>query len=405
MTTRRITIVGASLAGTRAALALRREGFDGEIVLVGDEDVAPYDRPPLSKAYLTGEDPQAAIRPATPGLDDLDLTWRRGRRAEALDVADRAVTLDDGEVVAADGVLLACGASPRRLPDTDGVAGVHALRTVADAASLRADIDGGARRVVVIGAGFIGAEVAASCRTRGADVTIVEALDLPLARVLPPVLGGVVAGVHLAHGVDLRLGVGVERLDVVDGRVAAVDLSDGSTLPADVVVVGIGVAPNTAWLQGSGLTLENGVVCDETTLAAPGIVAAGDVARWLHPRHGGLVRIEHWDNAIEMGAHAARRLLAGDGPGEPYAPVPWFWSDQYDRKFQLAGRCDPTDLIEIVDGTLDGPPDAPRFVALAGSDDELKGVFGVNRPAVLSRWREHLVAGLSWDEAVARGAG
>ncbi|QGG96084.1 NAD(P)/FAD-dependent oxidoreductase [Actinomarinicola tropica] len=391
-----ITVVGASLAGMRAAQTLRREGFDGRIVVVGEEPDEPYDRPPLSKAYLTGEDPTDAVRPAVRDVDQLDLTWRRGRRAVALDVADRAVELDDGERIVADGVVLACGAAARRLPGIDGIEGVHVLRTLADARALRADLDAAPRRVLVVGAGFIGAEVAASCRERGLAVTIVEALPMPLSRVLPPPLAAWCAELHRTHDVDMRLSTGVEGVErEARGRVAGVRLADGVVVEADVVVVGIGVAPNTAWLEGSGLTLDDGVVCDATTLAAPGVVAAGDVARWDHPRYG-LVRVEHWDNAVEMGAHAARRLLAGDD-GSAFAPVPWFWSDQYDRKIQLAGRCRPDDDVHVVEGSLE----EGRVVALIGRDGELRGVFGVNRPAPLNRWRLRLADGIGWDEAIA----
>lgn len=390
------------MAGVRAAQAMRRAGFDGVITVVGDETHTPYDRPPLSKAFLVADDPSTAVRPVVPDLDSLGLEWRRGRSAVSLDAATLAVTLDDGEVLAADGVVLACGATARRLPGTEDLAGVHVLRTLDDAIGLRADLDASPRRVVVIGAGFIGAEVAASCRTRGLDVTVVEALSLPLGRVLPPDLGRWCADLHRAHGTELRLGVGVDGLDADgSGRVHAVRLADGTVIAADVVVVGIGVIPNTQWLDGSGLTIDNGVVCDATTLAAPGIVAAGDVARWRNPLFGESMRLEHWENAVDMGVHAGTRLLAADGDAEEFAPVPWFWSDQYDRKIQLAGRCDAGDSVELIEGTFD---DA-RFVALIGRAERLKGVFGVNRPAVVNRWRQHIADGISWDDALQLSSG
>ena len=197
--------------------------------------------------------------------------------------------------------------------------------------------------VVVVGAGFIGAEVAATCRGRGHDVTMVEPLPTPLGRVLGDEMGGVMAEVHVEHGVDLRTGVGVDRLEADAGRVARVVLTDGTVVEADLVVIGIGVIPNTEWLEGSGLTLDNGVVCDATMLAAPGVTAAGDVARWPNQRFDELMRVEHWDNAIEQGVHAAERLLVDDDDAVPFEPVPWFWSDQYDRKIQLAGRIRPGD--------------------------------------------------------------
>jgi len=392
---RRITVVGASLAGYRAAQTLRREGFDGELVVVGGEPERPYDRPPLSKRFLAGQVELADIS-LERGGEDLRIDWRLGTMATAFDAVSRRVTLASGEVVESDGVILACGARPRSLPG-DPLAGVHVLRAAGDSAALRGDLLAGPRRLVVIGAGFIGAEVAATARGMGLEVTIVETLDLPLARVLPPALGQVCADLHRDHGVDLRLGVGVSRLRADgSGRVAALELADGSSIEADVVLVGIGVVPNTEWLQGSGLTIDDGVVCDETTLAAPGVVAAGDVARWTNPRFGESARVEHWDNAVAMGQHAARRLLAGDGPGEPYAPVPYFWSDQYDRKFQLVGRVAAGDTIEVVDGSVE----ERRFVALIGRGERLVGAFALNRPPAIPRWSQRIADGLGWADAL-----
>lgn len=392
---RRITVVGASLAGYRAAQTLRREGFDGELVVVGEEPERPYDRPPLSKRFLAGQAERTDLA-LERGGEDLGIDWRLGTAATGFDAATRRITLDSGEVIESDGVILACGARPRTLPG-EALAGVHTLRTVADASALHAELAAGPRRVVVIGAGFIGAEVAATARGMGLEVTLVEAFDLPLARVLPPTLGQVSADLHRDHGVDLRLGAGVSRLRADgSGRVAAVELADGASLDADVVVVGIGVVPNTEWLEGSGLTIDNGVVCDETTLAAPGVVAAGDVARWTNPRTGESARVEHWDNAVAMGQHAARRLLAGDGPGEPYAPVPYFWSDQYDRKLQLVGRVAAGDTVEVVEGSVE----ERRFVALIGRGDRLVGAFAMNRPPAVPRWTPRLADGISWTEAL-----
>jgi 3-phenylpropionate/trans-cinnamate dioxygenase ferredoxin reductase component len=390
----RITIVGASLAGFRAAQTLRREGFDGTITVIGAESLHPYDRPPLSKRFLAGAAELVDLSLERRSGDDLAIDWRLGTIAASLDAAARTVTLESGEVVGSDGVILACGARPRTLPG-EPPDGVHVLRTVGDSSALGADLASGPRRLVVVGAGFIGAEVAATARSMGVEVTILEALDLPLGRVLPPELGQVCADLHRDHDVDLRLGVGVDGLDAAGGHVTGVRLADGTAVEAEVVLVGIGVVPNTEWLEGSGLTLDDGVVCDETTLAAPGVVAAGDVARWHNPRFGEAMRIEHWDNAVAMGQHAARRLLAGDGPGEPFAPVPYFWSDQYDRKIQLAGRVAPGDTVEVVEGSFA----ERRFVALIGRDDRLAGVFAMNRPPAIPRWTQHISDGISWDEA------
>jgi 3-phenylpropionate/trans-cinnamate dioxygenase ferredoxin reductase component len=404
----RIVVVGASLAGLRAAEEIRIAGFDGPVTVVGAEPHAPYDRPPLSKQVLRGDWPverTALTVTAEGGLDALDLDWRLGERATALDLAGRTVTLAGGGTVPWDGLVVATGAAPRELPGTADLAGVHTLRTVDDCLAIRAELDGGATRVVVVGAGFIGAEVAASCRVRGCDVTVLEALPVPLGRALGDEMGAVMGDLHRDHGVDVRLGTGVAGFEGDGaGRVARVRLADGGAVDADVVVVGIGVSPVTGWLEGSGLALDDGVVCDATTLAAPGVVAAGDVARWPSHRFGELMRVEHWDNAVTMGAHAGRRLLeelaGGAGPGapvEPYDPVPWFWSDQYDRKIQLAGRSSAADEVRVVDGD----PAERRFVALYRRGDRITGVLSMNRPRVLMAYRSLVERGASWDEALA----
>jgi 3-phenylpropionate/trans-cinnamate dioxygenase ferredoxin reductase subunit len=392
-----VAVVGASLAGLRAAEELRAQGYDGRITVVGDEVHLPYDRPPLSKQVLAGdwEAERLALEVgAEGGIEALDVEWRLGTVATGLDLDTRTVSVAGGEPVPFDGLVIATGATPRRLPGTEHLSGVHTLRTLDDCLDVRGALDAGPRRVVVVGGGFIGAEVAATCRARGAEVTLLEALPVPLGRALGDEIGAVMADLHRDNGVDVRLGVGVEGLDGT-GRVESVRLADGSVVPADLVVVGIGVVPNTAWLEGSGLTLENGVVCDDTTLAAPGVVAAGDVARWRSRRFGELMRIEHWDNAITMGAHAARRLL---GQAEPYDPVPWFWSDQYDRKIQLAGRSADTDEVRIVDGSTD----ERRFVALYRRGDRITGVLAMNRPRPLLMYRQLIERGASWDEALAQ---
>jgi len=309
------------------------------------------------------------------------------------------VSLADGRALAYDGLVLATGASPRHLPGGGGLAGVHVLRTLDDCLAIRADLDASPGRVVVVGAGFIGSEVAATCRGRGHEVTVVEALPVPMERILGTDLGSLTADLHRDHGVRVRLGVGVEALEGGE-RVERVRLADGSTIDADVVVVGIGVAPSTGWLEGSGLALDNGVVCDETCLAAPGVVAAGDVARWPNRRFDEVMRVEHWENALEQGAHAARRLLAGDAGGEAFEPVPWFWSDQYDRKIQLAGRSGPGDDVHIVHGSVDDR----RFVALYGRGGRVVGVLGVNRPRHVMQWRARISEGITWEDGLALAA-
>ena len=390
-----VTIVGASLAGMRAAETLRREGFDGTVTVVGDETDAPYDRPPLSKQVLAGDwEPERIALYGSEALADLQLTCRLGVRAVGFEVVSRTVTLEDGERLAADGVVIATGARTRALRGTEGLPGVYTLRTLADSLAIRSEFDATPGRVVVVGAGFIGAEVAATARGRGLDVTMVEMAETPLERVLGAEMGQVCAEVHADHGVDLRLGVGVDSITGGD-RVEQVVLSDGTRLDADVVVVGVGVIPNTEWLEGSGLQVDNGVVCDETCLAAPGVVAAGDVARWPNPLFGQSMRVEHWDNAIEQGMAAARRLLAGEA-AEPFAPVPWFWSDQYDRKIQLAGRSGPDDEVFVVTGSLE----ERRFAAIYGRAGRVVAVLGFNRPRHVMQYRRLIARGASWDEAL-----
>lgn len=401
-----VVVVGASLAGFRAAEALRTQGFDGALALVGEEAHQPYDRPPLSKQVLTGDwDVDRIVLPSAAPTDDGSdpFDWRLGERAVGLDLGAREVELASGDRLGYDGLVIATGCRPRTIGGED-LAGVHVLRTLDDALALRADLERGPSRVAVIGAGFIGSEVAASCRARGLAVTVIEALPVPLERALGAEMGALVGELHREHEVDLRLGVGVDGLTSSSGgadgagRVTGVRLADGTTVDAEVVVVGIGVIPNTGWLEGSGLTLDNGVVCDATTLAAPGVVAAGDVARWPNARFGGeVMRVEHWDNAIEMAQAAAARLLAAsDEAALPYEPVPWFWSDLYDRKIQLAGRSGPDDEVQVVTGDVA----ERRFVALYGRAGRLVGALGWNRPRHIIPWRQRLAEGMDYADAV-----
>jgi 3-phenylpropionate/trans-cinnamate dioxygenase ferredoxin reductase subunit len=401
-------VVGASLAGMHAARTLRVQGHAGRIVVLDADRHTPYDKPPLSKQVLAeGWEPeQLALHVLN---EDLDLELRLGVRATGLDLAERVLQVEGpGESeLAFDSLVVACGASARQLPGTEDVEGVHVVRSLDDALALRSDLEAKPSRVVVIGAGFIGAEVASSCRTLGIDVTVVEMLALPLERVLGAEMGEVCAALHRAHDVDLRLGTGVDHLDTVTTdaggrRVVGVTLSDGETIAAEVVVVGIGVKVNTGWLEGSGLTLDDGIVCDETLLAAPGVVAAGDIARYPSARFGQMLRVEHWDHAIEGGEAAGRRLLAearGEAP-VVFDPVPWFWSDQYDRKIQLAGRPLPTDRVQVVEGD----PGEFRFVAVYGRGEQLVGVLGMNRPRHVMQLRRILEQGGTFDEALERAA-
>jgi NADPH-dependent 2,4-dienoyl-CoA reductase/sulfur reductase-like enzyme len=389
-----IAVVGASLAGMHAAHTLRQEGFDGRLIVVGDELHEPYDRPPLSKQVLAGEwDTDRSVLPAA--REDLEIDWRLGARASGLDVANRAVKLTSGDVVGFDGLVIATGTQARWIPGADAFAGVHVLRTLDDCLAIRAALDAGPSRIVIVGAGFIGAEVAATCRGRGIEVTVIEAADVPLERALGADMGRLCGEMHLDHGVDLRLGVGVDGFEG-DEHVGGVRLSDGSLVEADLAVIGVGVRPATEWLETSGLPLDDGVVCDDTCQVAPGIVAAGDVARWPSRRFGERLRVEHWENAIRQGEAAARRLLVGDGEPEVYDPIPWFWSDQYDYKIQLAGRSGPDHDVEVVIGSTD----ERRFVALYGLNGRVEGVLGMNRPRQVMQLRKLLVDGATWDDAL-----
>jgi 3-phenylpropionate/trans-cinnamate dioxygenase ferredoxin reductase component len=392
----RIVVVGASLAGLRAAEALRRGGFTGTLTLIGAEDHLPYDRPPLSKQVLAGEwDVDRVWLRRPDDYEPLGLDLRLGQRATDLDVQEREVLLHGGDVVPYDGVIVATGADPRRLPGCPQLDGVVELRTLDDALALQKAFDQ-QPRVVVVGAGFIGSEVAATARERGLEVTVLEALPVPLSRGLGDRMGTACAGLHLDHGVDLRCGVGVSGFEG-EGRVSGVRLTDGSVVPADVVVVGVGVTPATSWLESSGLELNDGVVCDELCRAAPAVYVAGDAARWTNPRFGESMRVEHWTNAAEQGQAAAENLLAGEGRGTPFAPVPYFWSDQYDVKIQFVGRARPGDDVEVVDGNLE----SHRFVALYGRAGRLVGCLGFSRPRLVMTYRRLLAEGASWDEALA----
>lgn len=401
-----IAVVGASLAGLRACEALRSEGFTGTITLVGAERHEPYDRPPLSKRVLSGEwEPDRIVLRRGDVLDELRLDVRLGMRAERFDAATRLLSLADATELRPDGVVLATGATPRRLPGQPDLPGIFELRTLDDSLALRDALSADpAPRVVVIGAGFIGLEVAATARRRGLDVTVLEGAPAPLIRALGAQMGTAVTHIHADHGVPIRCGVSVAAIEGT-GRVEGVRLGDGSLIPADVVVVGIGVSPATDWLEGSGLVVRDGVVCDETLRAVgtEAVYAAGDCLRWPNQLFGEEMRIEHWTNAAEQGAAAAANLLAaaaGRQP-EPYRPVPFFWSDQYDARIQFLGRAGEGDEVRIVHGS----PDERRFVALYGGPDGLlRGALGLSSPKLLMPYRRLLDPRVTLDEAVAFAA-
>ena len=403
MSVERVVVVGASLAGLRTVEALRREGFGGRIVVLGAEKHLPYDRPPLSKEVLAGKwDPDRTALRKPESYDELDAEWHLGHPATALDLEGGAIVAGS-ERFPFDAAVIATGAEPRALPGTEDVTGVHVLRSLEDCLAVRSAFDAGAR-VAIVGAGFIGGEVAATARARGLEVTVIEALPVPLERSLGADLGRAIAQVHREHGVDLRLGISVDALEG-DGRVERVRLGDGSACDADVVVVGIGVVPRTGWLEGSGVALRDGVVCDECCRAtlesggvAPGVFAVGDVARWTNALYGESMRIEHWTHATESADAVAAAILAGDA-AQPYAPIPYFWSDQFDVKIQYAGRARPDDEMRVVDGAIEDH----RFVALYGRDDRVTGVLGLSRPRLVMKYRRMMREGITFEEAVGTG--
>lgn len=393
-----LVVVGASLAGLRAAEAARKAGFEGRITLVGAEEHLPYDRPPLSKAYLD-QLPEGAA-PAPPSFrvedtlrDELGVRLELGAPATGLDTTGKHVLIG-GRAIAYDALVIATGADARRLPDSDGLAGVHTLRTLDDAIAVREALEAGAR-TVVIGAGFIGSEVAAGARKRGLQVTVLEALPTPLVRAVGDPMGALCASLHERNGTDLRCGVGVTGLAGKE-RVERVLLSDGTAIDADLVVVGIGAVPATGWLEDSGLRLDNGIVCDETLwTGADRVYAAGDVARWYNPLFERDMRLEHWTSAAEQGARAARNALDPER-AEPYRTVPYFWSDWYDSRIQFVG-VPATDEIVVVEGDLDSDG---RCVALYREGDRLAGVLTINGQNVIMKYRGLLMKRASWQEGL-----
>lgn len=369
-TPRRIVIVGAGLAGATAAATLRDRGFEGEVTLFGRETHHPYELPPLSKGVLLGEaDEPDWVRPAGHWADH-GIELRRGTVLTKLRPADHTVVDADGTEHPYDRLLLATGSRPRTLPGFDGP-GVHLLRTLDDALSLRGKLTAGAR-VVIVGAGWIGCEVAAAARSRGAEVTVVDPLPLPLQRVLGDEVGGVFRDLHTEHGVTMRLGAKVAGTETRDGR-AVVLLDDGSELPADVVVVGVGAAPRTELAEAAGLELAAGGVAVDAALrtSAPDVWAVGDIAAHDHPRHEARVRVEHWANAKEQGAHVAGNLLGGD---EPYTADPYFFSDQYDLGCEYRGLADPARDELVVRGDLA----SREFLAFWLRDGHVTAAMNVN---------------------------
>jgi len=398
---RRVVIVGASLAGLRAAQAARTGGFDGELVVVGEEVHRPYTRPPLSKELLAGE--HEAERVVLPS-DTFDAQWRLGVPATKLDRARRRVVLSDGDELPYDRLILATGSRARRWPGSGGeLEGVHVLRSLDDALALRAALER-RPRVAVVGAGFIGCEVAQTARKQGLDVTLIDIAPTPMLP-LGPQLGEWCAALHRDNGVDVRLRTGVAALRGT-GRIEAVELTDGTRVEADLVVVGMGAQPNTEWLSGSGLQLTPGLECDATLTAVDDadILGAGDIVSWPHPLAGGeAIRIEHWTVAAEQGQQAGRNVLLPVEERKPYDQPPYFWSDQYDTKIQSLGLPGRAARLELLEETEDGS----RFVYGGERDGRLVGVIAINAARRLGSYRmaladppgfEDLRAGIAADQ-------
>ena len=368
-----MVIVGASLAGAKAAETLREEGYDGRVVLLGAEPVRPYERPPLSKEYLRGEASREKARVHEEGFyESHDIELRTGTRVTALDTSASEVELDGGERVKYDRLLLATGAEPRRLdaPGAD-LDGVHYLRDLHDADELAALLAKGSGHVAVIGAGWIGSEVAASARTRGLDVALVEMADVPLQRVLGTEVGEIYADVHRRNGVDLRLGVGIEAFEG-SGRVERVKLEGGGSIDCDFAVVGVGVVPRAELAERARLEVGNGIqVSKRLETSVPGVFAAGDVANAFHPFYGGKLRVEHWANALNQPVTAAQAMLGKEGVS--YDRLPYFFSDQYDVGMEYVGYA--TDWDEVV---IRGDAEKPEFIAFWLKDGAVQAGMNVN---------------------------
>ena len=397
-TLQRVVIVGGSLAGLRAAEALRQKGFEGDLVLVGAEEHEPYDRPPLSKEVLRGEwEPERTALARDGALDELQLELRLGCRAVALDPSASAIELEGGHRIDFDGLVIATGATPRTLPVPEGMQGITTLRSLDDCLAIRNDLER-SPRVAVVGAGFIGAEVAATCRARGLDVALIEPMPIPFGPSLGEDVGQALCDEHRDRGVALHLGVGVAGFTGGE-RVAGVQLEDGREIAADLVVVGVGVFPETRWLESSGLELDDGVLCDATCATKrPGVVAAGDVARWPNALFDHApMRIEHWSNATEQARHAVDTLLQGPDGAQAFAPVPFVWSDQYDLKIQSAGYLRGFDASQVVHGSLA----ERKFVKLYARKGQLVGAVAFGEPRRLIGYRRALRSAKSFETALA----
>ena len=395
----RIVVVGGSLAGLRAMEAMRALGHQGEIVAICGEDEMPYDRPPLSKQFLKAGWDDDRLSLGRSGFQELDVDWRLGCHAQSLDAGAQEIGFSDGSRLAYGGLLIATGSTPRRLPGASALKGTHVLRSLAEARALREDLQPGSR-LLVIGAGFIGMEVAASARELGLEVTVIESLPSPLLRGLGPELGAWAMGRFADHGVDVLCGATVKGF-LGETRVEGVELGDGKRIQADVVVAGIGVVPACAWVADSGLDIENGILCDGSgATGLPDVVAAGDVARWYNPVYGEAIRYEHWTSAVEQSAVAAERLLGGHGGVKPLAQVPYVWSDLFEMRLGIVGDVAGSDRMHVCHGSLEGD----KFLALFGRGGKLCAAVGMKRPRPLNACRTLIGQGASFEDAVSANA-
>ncbi|MBO3676199.1 NAD(P)/FAD-dependent oxidoreductase [Streptomyces sp. NEAU-YJ-81] len=379
-----VLVVGASAAGLSTAEALRRKGFQGDLTVLGAEPHLPYDRPPLSKQVLSGAwEPDRAFLRRPAELSALEAEFVLDGPAVGLDAEARTVHTASGRVLRADAIVVATGLRPRTFAGQDGLAGVHVLRTLDDALALRAELMTSSR-VVVVGDGVLGTEIAATARTMGLAVTLAGPQPAPLESQFGPLMAGQLAELHTGQGVDLRLGAEVAGLAERNGRVTGVELATGEVLPADVVVVAFGAVPATDWLAGSGLKVDNGVVCDPWCRAADGVYAVGDVARWHHSGFRTLLRLENRTNATEQAGHVAATIL---GESRPYTPVPFFWTDQFDVKIQVHGVLSADAEVTVVDGDMA----QGRFVALYRRNGATVGVLGWRMPKQTRLRRQEVV--------------
>lgn len=388
-----VLIVGGGLAAVRTAEQLRAAGYDGPLTVVSDEEHLPYDRPPLSKEVLSGgKEPAEVILKPAEFYPENDITLRLGDAARGLDTAAQTVALADGTVLGYDELIIATGLAPKRIPSWPDLDGVRVLRSLDDARALseRARTAGHA---VVVGAGFIGCEVAASLRTLGVEVVLVEPQPTPLASVLGERIGELVARLHRSEGVDVRTGVGVAGIRG-DDAVSGVELSDGTVLDADLVVVGIGSRPRTEWLAGSGVDLadDGGVICDGSgRTSAPHVWALGDVASWLD-NSGHHSRVEHWSNVADQARAMVPAILGAEAP--EVVSVPYFWSDQYDVKIQCLGEPEAGDVVHVVSD------DGRKFLAYYERDGALAGVVGGGMPGKVMKTRAKIAAGVPIAEVL-----